>query len=102
MAGDLGDTRYRLKRISFRGNELPILMQNENGPCPLLALSNVLLLRGSIFVHPDVSEITFEELTARLADYMLDANELPDDNPMVCRRPRMRAPEAVRPRSGRS
>ena len=42
------------------GNELPILMQNENGPCPLLALANVLILRGGIYIHPDFSEVTFE------------------------------------------
>jgi hypothetical protein len=35
-------------------------MQNENGPCPLLALANVLLLRGGIHIHPDYSEVTFE------------------------------------------
>lgn len=35
-------------------------MQNENGPCPLLALANVLLLRGGIEIHPDYSEVTFE------------------------------------------
>ena len=45
---------------SSAGNELPILMQNENGPCPLLALANVLLLRGGIHIHPDYSEVTFE------------------------------------------
>jgi len=45
---------------SSAGNELPILMQNENGPCPLLALANVLLLRGGIEIHPDYPEVTFE------------------------------------------
>ena len=35
-------------------------MQNENGPCPLLALANVLLLRGGIEIHPDYPEVTFE------------------------------------------
>ena len=54
------------------GNELPILMQNENGPCPLLALANVLILRGGIYIHPDFSEVSFEELSARLAEHMLD------------------------------
>mgnify|MGYP004228589791 FL=1 len=35
-------------------------MQNNNGPCPLLALANVLLLQGGIHIHPDYSEVTFE------------------------------------------
>ena len=72
-------------------------MQNENGPCPLLALANVLLLRGGIEIHPDYPEVTFEvspactrtrththtqtdttcsappqDLSARLAEHMLD------------------------------
>ena len=49
---------YRTKRIHYFGHELPILMQNENGPCPLLALANVLILRGGIYIHPDISEVT--------------------------------------------
>ena len=74
-------------------------MQNENGPCPLLALANVLLLRGGIEIHPDYPEVAFEaspactrsrthththththttcsappqDLSARLAEHMLD------------------------------
>ena len=78
MSDNLGDRRYRLKRISYYGNDLPILMQNENGPCPLLALSNVLILRGSIYIHPDINEVSFDDLTSRIAEYLLDANPLPD------------------------
>jgi hypothetical protein len=37
---------FRLKAIGFGGRNVPILAQNENGPCPLLAIANVLLLRG--------------------------------------------------------
>ena len=75
----------RLPRLTPRppraGNELPILMQNENGPCPLLALANVLMLRGAIYIHPDITEVTFEDLTARLAEHMLDASaKLSEDN----------------------
>ena len=55
------DSTFRLKRISYNGRDVPVLMQNENGPCPLLGLSNVLLLRGDISIHPDVPE-TKEQL----------------------------------------
>ena len=48
------DGTYRTKRITYYGNELPILMQNENGPCPLLALANVLLLRGANHNAPNL------------------------------------------------
>eukprot|EP00966_Prymnesium_polylepis_P158920 3673604-Prymnesium_polylepis.1 len=77
-----GDTAYRLKCIDYQGQKRPILMQNKNGPCPLLALSNVLILRGDIFIHPDQSHITFDELTANVVPYMLSANDVQAvDNP---------------------
>ena len=37
---------FPCKRIAYNNREVPVLMQNENGPCPLLALSNVLLQLG--------------------------------------------------------
>jgi len=37
---------YRLKTITYLGANKKILLQNENGPCPLIACANVLLLRG--------------------------------------------------------
>ncbi len=33
-------------------------MQSENGPCPLLAIANVLLLRGNISLPAGASEVT--------------------------------------------
>lgn len=50
-------------------------MQNENGPCPLLAISNVLLCRGKITVHPDFSHISSEELYVLLGDYLIKSSE---------------------------
>ncbi|VDK46572.1 unnamed protein product [Gongylonema pulchrum] len=38
----------RVKWIDIHGIGFAIVMQNENGPCPLLAVVNVLLLRGQI------------------------------------------------------
>ena len=39
---------YYIKWITFDGSSVPIITQNENGPCPLLALVNVLLLKGKV------------------------------------------------------
>lgn len=39
---------YTLKHILYHDEPREILLQNENGPCPLLAAANVLLLRGVI------------------------------------------------------
>ncbi|CAI8009350.1 Ubiquitin carboxyl-terminal hydrolase MINDY-1, partial [Geodia barretti] len=35
---------YQLKWVEWKGGFVPVITQNENGPCPLLALCNVLLL----------------------------------------------------------
>ena len=48
---------FPCKQITYEGRDVPILMQNENGPCPLLALANCLLLRKSslddiLYPHP--------------------------------------------------
>ncbi|VDM29797.1 unnamed protein product [Toxocara canis] len=37
---------YRVKWINFDGVMYGIVTQNENGPCPLVAVVNVLLLKG--------------------------------------------------------
>lgn len=48
------------------------LLQNLNGPCSLLAISNILLLRGSITLPgpPNRSSISFGTLSTVLIDYL--------------------------------
>lgn len=38
---------FLVRRIEFLGRQVPILLQNRNGPCGLLAIANGLLLRGA-------------------------------------------------------
>lgn len=40
---------YKTKPIQFLGRSTPIVLQNDNGPCPLLAICNNLSLSLSIF-----------------------------------------------------
>jgi hypothetical protein len=42
------DNIYIIKWIDFNYERLPILLQNVNGPCPLLAIANILLLRKRV------------------------------------------------------
>ena len=50
---------HRLKRVQLPGGRaVPVVMQSENGPCPLLAIANVLLLRGNISLPAGASEVT--------------------------------------------
>lgn len=41
---------YLIKWIDFNHERLPILLQNVNGPCPLLAIVNILLIRKRVMI----------------------------------------------------
>lgn len=53
-----GPGSYRVKRISFQGNSVPILLQDVNGPCPLIAIANVLFLRSRLDLPAGVGEVS--------------------------------------------
>lgn len=48
MDEDASNPVYSLKHIKFFQRDVPIVCQNENGPCPLLAIVNILSLRNQI------------------------------------------------------
>ena len=74
---------FQLKLISLFNRQTLIIMQNENGPCPLIAVANVLLLRGNISIHSDHSVITLNRLIEIIADYILSqSNNSLDIDPM--------------------
>lgn len=94
-----GKDEYLVKTIDWKNRKVRIITQNgktkpfiipclylnntshhnlENGPCPLVAISNVLFLRGELSIQPpDREVVTFEYLVDRLADYLL--NHAPTD-----------------------
>ncbi|CAF1675216.1 unnamed protein product, partial [Adineta ricciae] len=74
------DNIYLIKWIDFNHERLPILLQNVNGPCPLLAIVNILLLRKRILLHPTATTISTERVVALLAEYLLqiDSTKLPN------------------------
>ncbi|KAK9474368.1 uncharacterized protein V1510DRAFT_361312 [Dipodascopsis tothii] len=64
----------------------PIIMQNENGPCPLVALVNTLVLSAPPGADPplvraltDRSEISSDRLLEQLADMVLATSGATDD-----------------------
>ncbi|GLT90949.1 hypothetical protein SLE2022_088640 [Rubroshorea leprosula] len=65
---------HRTKAIQFFGRTTPIILQNDNGPCPLLAICNVLLLRNNLNLSPDISEISREKLLSLVAERLIDSN----------------------------
>ncbi|KAI9339854.1 hypothetical protein BD770DRAFT_399956 [Pilaira anomala] len=73
IASQCGEDEYLVKTIDFKGQTVRIITQNENGPCPLVAICNVLFLRGDLDIQPPDREIVkFEYLVDRLGDYLLN------------------------------
>ncbi|XP_026992881.2 ubiquitin carboxyl-terminal hydrolase MINDY-2 isoform X2 [Tachysurus fulvidraco] len=68
-----GQSIYHIKWIKWKEENTPIITQNENGPCPLLAIMNVLLLAWKVKLPPMIEIITAEQLMEYLGDYILDA-----------------------------
>ncbi|KAM6234393.1 ubiquitin carboxyl-terminal hydrolase MINDY-1 [Porphyrio hochstetteri] len=62
---------YCVKWISWKGERTPVITQSENGPCPLLAIMNILLLQWKVKLPPQKEVITAEELMAHLGDCIL-------------------------------
>lgn len=65
---------YKTKAIQFLGRSTPIILQNDNGPCPLLAICNVLLLRNSLSLSIDASEVSLQKLLSLVAEKLIDSN----------------------------
>ncbi|CAN6580759.1 unnamed protein product [Malus baccata var. baccata] len=65
---------HKTKLIQFLGRSTPIVLQNDNGPCPLLAICNVLSLRNSLNLSPDTSEVSQEKLLSLIAERLIDSN----------------------------
>ncbi|KAI9281060.1 hypothetical protein BY458DRAFT_544415 [Sporodiniella umbellata] len=61
---------YLVKTIEWNGKKVNIITQNENGPCPLVAICNVLFLRGDIVI-PELPTVSFEYLVEILGDHLL-------------------------------
>ena len=69
---------FELKVIPFFGRDVSIILQNANGPCPLLAIANALLLRNQINLPArciTVGNIHIQQLLSIVAEHMLDANK---------------------------
>ncbi|KAK4470331.1 hypothetical protein MN116_005895 [Schistosoma mekongi] len=68
---------YHIKWIKFNNQTCPIITQNNNGPCPMIAIANVLLLRGTINLSNDSELISGNRLLAMLSELLL--SKTPDD-----------------------
>jgi len=62
---------YKLKRISYQDKNLNVILQNENGPCPLISISNVLALRGDITINPSGDADTSRSIDIEVINVLL-------------------------------
>lgn len=64
---------YSLKWIKWKGSKTAIITQNENGPCPLIAIMNVLTLKGKLKLPAMVEIVTASQLMEYLGDLLLNS-----------------------------
>ena len=63
---------YQVKWIRFNGTEVGVITQNENGPCPLLAIVNILTLQGKIKLPGTLEVVSSTQLMEYLADCIFE------------------------------
>eukprot|EP00126_Sphaerothecum_destruens_P006067 Sdes_comp19193_c0_seq1m10038 len=68
----LEDPIYFVKRIEWKGEILPILTQNQNGPCPFISLMNILILRKQIVLNSNSDCFSYETLIQMITDLILN------------------------------
>ncbi|PWZ23396.1 Ubiquitin carboxyl-terminal hydrolase MINDY-1 [Zea mays] len=68
------EVMHRTRAVDFLGRRTPIVYQNDNGPCPLLAICNVLLLKNVISLNPDAGEVSQQKLLSLVAERLIDPN----------------------------
>ncbi|KAL4146422.1 hypothetical protein PRNP1_012286 [Phytophthora ramorum] len=71
------DEAYAVKQSQFLGKPLHYVCQNANGPCPLLAIANVLLLRGQLTLEGVVEApgfVSAQNLMRLVHRRLLDTN----------------------------
>ncbi|ESO09981.1 hypothetical protein HELRODRAFT_73057 [Helobdella robusta] len=70
--GEGRESIYNVKWIRFNQVSLPIVTQNENGPCPLLAIMNYLFLQQRVQLETRSNIIPSSQLISLLADYIFE------------------------------
>ncbi|KAI3944399.1 hypothetical protein MKW98_006560 [Papaver atlanticum] len=65
---------YKTKIVQFLGRTTPIILQNDNGPCPLLAICNLLLLRNNLSLSGDTTDVSLQKLLSLVAERLIDSN----------------------------
>jgi len=62
---------YLTRQIRFLNRKVTIVIQDENGPCPLIALVNALILEGRVSIAKSDVMVSFEELVTLIGNKLL-------------------------------
>ncbi|CAG9472033.1 unnamed protein product [Plasmodium vivax] len=65
---------YSVKWINFINRRVPILLQNKSGPCPLLCITNILLLRNQLQIDKKIKKISQSFLESKIMNILLESN----------------------------
>ena len=69
---DFENLEYFVRTIPFEGKQASICLQRENGPCPFLAMANVLLLRAKLRSKPGVDRLKASHILLLIGDSMME------------------------------
>ena len=64
--------KFSTKTVSFHGDTKRIVLQNENGPCPLLAILNALILQGRLQLPSGSTKLDSSKLQHLLVGHIVD------------------------------
>lgn len=70
---DSEDSTYHLKWVPWNSGKIPVVMQSINGPCPLIATMNVLLLREKVKLPTMLEQITSSQLLTYIGECIMDS-----------------------------
>ncbi|KAL8064317.1 hypothetical protein ABFX02_01G081900 [Erythranthe guttata] len=63
--------KHSIKFVQYLGRTTPIVLQNDNGPCPLIAICNALSLKNSLGSGLNNPEVSQEQLLSLVYDRMM-------------------------------
>lgn len=67
---------FSTKTVRFHGDTKRIVLQNENGPCPLLAILNALILQGKLELPSGSAQVDSSKLQHQLVGHIVDRTSL--------------------------
>lgn len=92
------DDVYPLKSIVFYQRPVQIVLQNLNGPCPLLAIANVLLLSGKLVLHQDRNHVSYRHLVEMLGEFLFTQQHVESEAEQLTRQATIAATLGLLPR----